>query len=411
MRKVHLFDPQLSGQGGHYLNHDAQLIRDLQSRGVAVELYGRTGTSITCEGIAARPTFRHDIFMELASDPAVWAIENFHAVNDAFLFDLQQLPIDLFAADDLIYLPNLLQNQLHAVARWLSTLPADRRPAVAVMLRYLNHAMDYVQARSNKELIALYYRFAARTLSAAHSRVILCADTRELATAYQKITGIPVLELPNPMDVGSLKPPSSSKSADAGEAPVVVYQGHTSPLRGFHFLPDIIEKCSTLSPPPRFVIQVQNRAGATATGLGPALAKLDRLAGGAHGLRLIEGVLSPDDYFALLAEADIVLLPYTPTFYGVGSSGVFTEAASMGKVIVVSPKTVPARQGVEYGLGVITASQWTPAAMADAVAAAVRDLPALKAKAESAAPHFRSEQCAKVLWNRVFAALPALPGP
>jgi glycosyltransferase involved in cell wall biosynthesis len=260
-----------------------------------------------------------------------------------------------------------------------------------------------VQARSNKELIALYYRFAARTLKAAQSRMLLCADTRELAAAYQQITGLPVLELPNPMDVGSLIVQSNQMAPSAAEAPVVVYQGHTSPLRGFHFLPDIIERCAALAPRPRFIVQVQNRAGAASTGLGPALVKLDRLAAGGNNLRLVEGALSPGDYFALLAEADIVLLPYTPTFYGVGSSGVFTEAASLGKVIVVSPKTVPSRQGAEYGLGVVTATQWTPGA--------IRDLPALKAKGAAAAPRFRSEQCAEVLWNRVLAALPSVPGP
>ena len=32
MRHIHICDPQLLGLGGHYLNHDGQLIRELQRR-------------------------------------------------------------------------------------------------------------------------------------------------------------------------------------------------------------------------------------------------------------------------------------------------------------------------------------------------------------------------------------------
>ncbi|MBP7140292.1 MAG: glycosyltransferase family 4 protein [Opitutaceae bacterium] len=407
--RVHLLDPQLSGPGGHYSNHDAQLIRELRRRGIEVELHGRKGASIAVEGIDPHPVFTHDIFQEFAKDPAVWAMENFHAGNEVFLADLQSIPADKFSSADLIYLPNLLQNQLHAVVRWLSAMPASGRPAVAIMLRYLNHAMDYVQKRANKELIALYYRFAGRALKEVQPRSLICADTRELAAAYQQIIGVPVLELPNPMDVAPLLARLEGKGPVAGAAPVIVYQGHTSPLRGFHFLPDLINRCSRMSPRPRFVIQVQNRASAPSNGLGPSLAQLDKLAATpGSGVKLVEGALSPDDYFALLGEADIVLLPYAPTFYGVGSSGVFTEAASVGKVIVVSPQTVPARQGAEYGLGVVSAAKWEPAAMADAVRTALGNLPALREKAEKGAPGFRAEQCAAALWEKVFSALPRL---
>ncbi|MBE7539352.1 MAG: glycosyltransferase family 4 protein [Opitutaceae bacterium] len=405
--RVHLIDPQLSGEGGHYANHDAQLIRELKRRGVEVDLYGRKGATISVEGISPRPVFTHDIFQEFARDPAVWAMENFHACNDAFLADLQTIPVDQIAAGDLVYFPNLLQNQLHAIARWLTALPVDRRPAVAVMLRYLNHAMDYVQKRANKELIALYYRYAVRALREAQPRSLICADTRELAAAYHQITGIQVLELPNPMDVAPLMARNQAGGPNEGGRPVIVYQGHTSPLRGFHFLPDIIDRCSRLSPRPRFVIQVQNRPAALSSGLGPSLARLDKLAAEAGtSVRLVEGALSADDYFALLGEADILLLPYAPTFYGHGSSGVFTEAASAGKVIVVSPQTVPARQGAEYGLGVVPAAKWEPSAMAEAVGNALRDLEQLRDRAATGAPRFRTEQCAEALWDKVLNAMP-----
>src|ERR1035437_6844192 len=305
MRHVHLCDPQLQGTGGHYLNHDAQLVRELQHRGLPVTIYARRGCTVTCEGLTPEPVFSYDIFQEAAHDAQVWAIENFNTINQAFLADLLQLSPERFTSDDLVYFPNLLQNQLYAVALWLGRLPPERRPAVAIMLRYLNHAMDYVQARANKELIALYYRYAARALHTVQPRTVICADTRELAGAYQKIMALPVLELPNPMDVSSLLAQTPAQIPSA--RPTIVYQGHTSPLRGLHFLPDIIEHCAKLQPRPRFVVQVQSREAAISQ-LGPTLERLERLAG--DDVRLVNGALDPAEYFSLLGEADIILLPY-----------------------------------------------------------------------------------------------------
>ena len=283
-------------------------------------------------------------------------------------------------------------------------MPAERRPAVGIMLRYLNHAMDYVQTRANKDLIALYYRFAAQRLLVVQPRTLICADTRELADAYTNIIGLPVLELPNPMDVSMLITESFHAQTHADKtAPLIVYQGHTSPLRGFHFLPEIIERCTQLSPPPRFLIQIQNPENTKSMGLCDTVKRLERLKG--PNVELVYGALDVQPYYDMLGRADIILLPYSPSFYGHGSSGGFTEAASVGKVVVVSPGTVPARQGKEFDLGVVTANKWEPASMAEAVAQALRNLPLLQTKAKGGAPAYRAEQCAAVLWDRVFAAL------
>jgi glycosyltransferase involved in cell wall biosynthesis len=381
-----------------------QLTRDLLRRNIPVIIYGRIGATVTCDGIAVQPLFTKDIFTELATDPQVWAIENFHAVNEAFFSDLNRLPIDQFSAEDLLYFPNLLQNQLYAISRWLGRIPVERRPAVCIMLRYLNHAMEYVLSRANKDLITLYYRFAAQRLVAVQPRTRICADTHELTVAYTQMIGFPVLELPNPMDVSFLIANKPSAPVSCGASPLIVYQGHTSPLRGFHFLPEIIERCAHLSPRPRFLIQIQNTENTLSMGLCDSVKRLEKLQG--PHVELVYGALEMSAYYDMLSRADVILLPYSPSFYGHGSSGVFTESASVGKVVVVSPETVPSRQGKEFNLGVVTASKWDPSAMAEAVAQALRNLASLQAKAQAGAPAYRAQQCAAVLWDRVLAALP-----
>ncbi len=401
IKHVHILDPQLKGLGGHYLSHDTQLILGLKERGLPVSLYGRQGATVACAGVRATPVFSQDIFQEMAQDPQVWAIENFHNVNQAFLADLCRLPAERFGPDHLLYFPNLLQNQLYGLALWLARLPAERRPQVAIMLRYLNHAMDYVQQRANKDVIALYYRYGVQAMRNVQPASLICADTAELTRAYTEITGVDVLELPNPMDASALLKRSSRTMP--GGRPTVVYQGHTSLLRGIHFLPEIIVRCRDLKPKPRFVIQLQNPETLQTGQLGQVLKALQSLRG--PDVEIVQGALNNEAYLGMLGRADIVLLPYSPTFYRHGSSGVFTEAASVGKVVVTSPNTVPARQGEQHGLGVVAASDWTPAAMADAVASALSDLPVLKQRAEAGALAYRAEHCAKTLWNRIIGGL------
>ncbi len=406
MRHIHVLDPQLTNVGGHYFNHDSQLVREVQRRGIGVSLYGRKELQIKeCSSVTVVPVFRHDIFREAATDPLVWPMENFHQVNADFLEDLNQLDQASFAQDHLVYFPNIVQNQLEAVAQWLKALPATRRPTVAFMFRWLNHAMDYVSNRKNREMVALYYRFAVRHLQQVHPRCLFCADTTELCNAYRNITSYAMAELPNPMDVSELI--SAIPPKHPSEAPLVVYQGHTSPLRGFHFLPEIIDRCSRLPQRPKFAIQIQDRTGASNMGMQPVLSALDKMKG--PFVELIEGALPTQDYLNLLGRADIVLLPYTPSFYGMGSSGVFTEAGSVGKVVVACEGTVPIRQGRDYQLGVVAAAQWTPASLSDALATALQQLPRLTQMASQAAPRFRKENSAPAFWDKLLAACNGLP--
>lgn len=397
MRNLHILDPQLVDQGGHYLNYCSLAVREARRRGIPVSIHARRGCQVTCEGIQPEPVFSHDIFKEIGRDPQVWALENFHAVNQAFAADLGRIDTTRMSADDLLFFPTLNQNQLYGVALWLARIPAPRRPAVAVLLRYLTHEMDYVKGRANHGMLAHLFRYAAQALLGAQARTVFCADTREMCEAFQGVLGCPVLEVPVAMD----PPAKIAETAAPGARPNVVYPGHMSQLKGFHLMPEIIRSCLAHSPRPQFTVQIQIRAQ---RGFEPLVQWFERQP--ASEVRMVEGALTPEAYYRLIHEADIVLLPYAPSFYGRCSSGVFAEAAALGKVIVVPDGTVAARQGREFGLGVVVASAWTAPALAEAIGIAVRDRARLQAKADVMADRFRVEQSAEYFWSRLLAALP-----
>lgn len=399
IRRLYYLDPNLVDHSGHYFNYCAQAIREVKRRGIPVSIYARRTCTVTCEGLQPAAVFSYDIFKEAGRDPQVWAIENFHALNQAFLADLCRIDTANFGPSDLLFFPTLNQNQLYGIALWLGRIPAERRPAVAVLLRYLTPEMDYVKARANREVLGLFFRYAAQAVVAAQPRTFFCADTREMCEAFQPLLGQPVIELPVALE----PPPAGASSHRArGERPNVVYLGHASPLKGFHLLPEIIQQCGPLTPRPHFLIQAQNAGQGP---LAPVTQWLVRQA--AAGVRVVDGTLSPDAYYRLMAEADIILLPYSQSYYGHCSSGVFAEAAAQGKVIVVPSGTVAARQAREFELGAVVASAWTAAALAGAVAAAVRDWSQLHGRALAAAPRFRTAQSVETFWDRLLEVVPA----
>jgi glycosyltransferase involved in cell wall biosynthesis len=216
-----------------------------------------------------------------------------------------------------------------------------------------------------------------------------------MCEAFQSVLGCPVLEVPVAMD-----PPPAVESGPGGARPNVTYLGHTSQLKGFHLLPEIIRGALKFDPRPRFTVQIQN---GQQHGFDPLLQWFKKQP--ASEIGVVEGALSPGEYYRLMAEADIVLLPYSPSYYGRCSSGVFAEAAALGKVIVVPDGTVAARQGREYDLGISVASSWTGTALAEAVGEAVRGRMQLRAKAAAAAARFRTEQSVENFWSRLLSAV------
>lgn len=66
--------------------------------------------------------------------------------------------------------------------------------------------------------------------------------------------------------------------------------------------------------------------------------KLQSVEGGID-VRLVSDVLSPNEYQYWIQECDIVLLPYDPTLYTKGTSGVFVECVCAGRIPIVTRGT------------------------------------------------------------------------
>ena len=219
-------------------------------------------------------------------------------------------------------------------------------------------------------------------------RLALFADTEELAAQYAALLAQPVVPVPVPVVV----PPMPSRAP--GPRPHVVFPGGARLEKGYHHLPAAIAANSSRA---RFTVH-SGQVDLTADPLVQRAHRELRALGGA-ALRLIEHPLEPAEYAALLASADLLLLPYDAARYGARSSGIVAEAFALG-----IPAVVPAGCWMERVAGPDRAVVIGPAGVTAALETALDGLPDLRAAARAAAPPWRKQ-------HNPDALLTALLGP
>jgi hypothetical protein len=377
--RVHIFDPQLDFMSGHYPVYDAAVAAELRRRGIDTVLYGAAAPRASAlSGLDVVPVFSRAMFDEAGNDPLTWPLENFVRLGRELSADLTKLGFERFGSGDLAFFPNIIQNQIGGVRDWVMNLPPDRRPAVVLKPSYLTYAMPYLQPRSNKEIIPLLYRFSIRQLVTDHPRTWLCSDTEELVKQFAALAGVRVHLVPLPL---ILDAPSQQRANPSRIN--AVYLGHASMLKGFHLLPEVVKQVQVAGNAPHFIIQSYGDPRLCGS-VEKALAELPL-----DEVTVISGAVDADAYGGLLHQADIVLLPYAPEFYGWASSGIFSEAMSLGKVTIATERTWPAQQLKKFGGGGVTFRNLDVDSVADAIGRAVRELPELMERAAQAAPAWR----------------------
>ncbi len=147
--KVHIFDPQLNRIDGHYVNYDDAIVTELRQRGIPTIIYGSVAQSSSVgSSLSVQPLFRRGLFDEVLDDPFTWPLDSFVRLGTQFHLDMSTIDQAQFAADDLALFPNILQYQIEGVRGWLLSLPAERRPRVAIKLGWLTFAMPHYQHRT-----------------------------------------------------------------------------------------------------------------------------------------------------------------------------------------------------------------------------------------------------------------------
>jgi glycosyltransferase involved in cell wall biosynthesis len=260
-----------------------------------------------------------------------------------FLQDMETvLSLSPAGADDHVFFPTAHARELLAVRQLVERLPPEICPTFHLEFR---HALDFDESGRMphgyySEMHSLL--FDTYRWNGHHPRIQLYTDTEELSECYSQVSGLPFGTLPIPFRTNLIQ----GRYRGEGEPITLAMLGDVRDEKGFPLLPDLAE---ALRPQlERGELRLLIQATLAEPHYNPrstaALTRLKKLAIPNIELHGLKGPLHPNEYFALLSVADVILLPYDAAAYGRRSSGVLTEAMAAGIPTIVTAGTWLARQ-------------------------------------------------------------------
>jgi hypothetical protein len=263
-----------------------------------------------------------------------------------FQRDLQRL-LDLTkaGAGDHVFLPTAHGRELVAVQRILREKGSTNAPMFHLEFR---HELDMTGWFEDPAFVHPYTKvhgvlFEHSRRSGPSPRVRLYIDTQELAEEYEQVSGLKFDLLPIPFRTNLIRP--EGRPSDKGVC--IAYFGDVRDEKGFYHLPAIVDDLRAAyveAGKVRFLIQSSLNHPEWNPKSAAALERLQAYP--PHQVRLVgdRAPLSPDEYFRLVSEADLLLCPYSPIGYKRRSSGTLTEGIAAGIPTVVPADTWLGRQ-------------------------------------------------------------------
>jgi glycosyltransferase involved in cell wall biosynthesis len=244
--------------------------------------------------------------------------------------------------DDHVFLPTAYGRDAAAVLALVQRVGADHLPTFHLEFRHAVLAPTELD-RETCPFKAFHTRthrayFDACRAHPESPKVRFYTDTGELAADYAALAGFPFSVLPIPFRADLIPPTPPRIPTD----PIrVLFLGDLRAEKGFTKLPALVRAMSTQTRGPhvQFVIPGALHPEEQAPAMRAALAELETYPAELVERPHREGFVPTDDYYYLLASADVVLCPYDAVAYRARSSGVFAEAVAAGKPTVVPADT------------------------------------------------------------------------
>ena len=388
--KALIIDPAVHSPGGHHFQAVQRLQRELAGLGVAAPCLGSAyADRRVVEELSCAPTFNRSVYGRSYATPAEFA--------DGVEETGRQLAEGMHRSGvpDLIILPCCDQVLAMALAQQLRRSWLRPRPRILLWLLYGTHHLkapdDAAAAGLDGETRAAFTELAANAAG-----VEAYCETPAMADFYRSLV---------PFEVGIMAGPGLPVRARAAKAaggpPVVSCIGFANRAKGYRLLPQALPHVLDRHRDVRFMVHGIVK-GSDAEADQPMF---DRLAALGEHVQVRHEVLSPDEYTAWLAEADLLLLPYDPDVYRRRGSGVFSDALHVGIPVVAPKECAFARPAFDDGWGVAM-KDYDGHSLGGAVLEALDRLPQLNARAAAAAGRTRDD-LGRVLSASVKALRPA----
>jgi hypothetical protein len=356
-----ILDQGLRTPFGHHPNINRALADGFAARGVeAVNTAHRDCAPELLDGLNVRKIFRFSPYDQLSIDPISAGFEGFTTHALSYQFDLMRLSADDWRDVSVVLLMVLSPATLYGYANWWAGLdPATRPRTVAYLCMNSDIATTepfalQLDTPETRMTTALYRLVGNQIAGFDPTRFVLLGPTDVLAQDFAFLLGAPVHVTPMQMaaDLATFDPVAEAfERSDA--PPTVGYFGDGRFGKGFNQIPDIVEGVLVGDPTVRLKIQVNIFDWSHHETMGEAydatVRRIQDIAAREPRVTLLPGFSAIDRYYTELAECDISLQPYSNACYARCVSGIYTEAAFLGRAAVAPNSTWIARQFAQLG--------------------------------------------------------------
>lgn len=244
----------------------------------------------------------------------------------------------------------------------------SRRALPGHLLMLLRHTPGFRACHPLKFSWHPYWRIKPHYLNTLYTRLggrfTLLTDSELLTEDFACMYRHRIVTLPIPVSEQLLGVPVEPDSSPASPLAChnmkragglcVGYMGDARGAKGFHLMPELVERVlAQTDESVRFVIQCPASASGTSNGQpAPDVLHLERVAQSAPTrVTLIAERLTERDYAQVFHHLDIVVLPYLARYYAHGTAGIFAEALTLAKPVVVPAGTWMAHELGKSGGG------------------------------------------------------------
>jgi len=204
-------------------------------------------------------------------------------------------------------------------------------------------------------------------------------------------------------DIGVMPSPYSTAStiASMSRSPVIRIGsvGHQNDVKGFHLLPDAIDRCDSHGKRIQWVIQHQSDSDAV------TLKRLRELAT-RHDIELLSDDLGPNAYENMLLSLDVVLLPYQPQRYVSAISGICYEGIAQGSLVVAPRETTIGKIIRQFQPGTPQFGDWNAQSIAEAMSHCIRDFGLLRKTGIEGSTRYRATNGPDAYVNAITSLAP-----
>ncbi len=331
-----MIEPFLIGYNGHLFNYAKSLSENLNNNGVEFKIF----VSKDCDSKIKKEINTEVVFDNLPNENVFKTffgkmfksvvIYNFHLFKG-----LKKISKNNQLKNKLLFFGTIQHIHLFGLILWLIFTKKKNCPKTIILTLRLS---IYRYDLNRWSLSYVWYVFAFKLINLVKLKcnIYFITDSNKLVDEYKKLTNLNISLLPIPhtfkhTDFVNFEFTKNTYSI------VFTSLGSARKNKGFDILIDAIILLSKKSNFENYQFILQSNCSSNDTFIK---SKIDLIkVYSFNNVTLIDRELKENEYYSLLNISDVVLIPYDMGIYYANTSGIFTEAVSFGKPVIVTKNT------------------------------------------------------------------------